>query len=82
MLREFKSLPTKASSSAGGMSVSNLHFALFEAVGFEITKLRKLENTCLWEPGSVLISLPSERETSTEILVTELMVRTEVFFFM
>lgn len=51
------------------MSVSNLHFALFEAMGFEITKLCKLENTCLWEPGSIFISLTSERETSTEILL-------------
>lgn len=47
-----------------------MRFALFEAIGFEITKLCKLENTCLWEPGNMFISFTSEREPSTEMLLT------------
>lgn len=50
--------------------MSNMCFALFEAIGFEITKLCKLENTHLQEPGNTFISLTSERETSTEILLS------------
>lgn len=42
--------------------MSNLHFALFEKIGFEITKPCKPDNTCLWEPGNMFIYLTSERE--------------------
>ena len=47
LLHKFESLSLRASSSTGGMSKSNLYFALFEAIGFEITKLCKLKNTHL-----------------------------------
>lgn len=50
--------------------MSNLCFALFEAIGFEITKLCKLENTRLWEPSNMFVSLTSESETRTEMLLT------------
>lgn len=42
--------------------MSNLHFALLEAIGFEITKPCKPDNTCLWGPGNMFIFLTSERE--------------------
>lgn len=64
--------------------MSNLHFALFEAIGFETTKPCKPDNTCLWEPGNMFICLTSERETSTKTLLIFLKCwgETEILFFM
>lgn len=42
--------------------MSNLHFALFEAIDLEITKPCKPDNTCLWESGNMFIYLTSERK--------------------